>query len=190
MKIISKSEYLAQKDNYLSLIKSGSIFIYPTDTIYGIGCNALVNNSIKKIRDMKERPSMPFSIIVPNKEWIYQYCEVGKHAEEWIAKLPGPYTLVLKVKMKGFFSDEIAPGLDTIGVRIPAHWISDIAKDLGYPIITTSVNKKGASYMTSTENLDADIEQKVELMIYEGEKNGRPSEIIHLENEQVVSKKR
>ena len=98
MKIISKLEFNTNKDGYISLIKSGAIFIYPTDTIYGIGCNALLNGKVKKIRDIKLNPSSPFSIIVPSKEWIYENCIVTDESEEYIKQLPGPYTLILPLK--------------------------------------------------------------------------------------------
>jgi L-threonylcarbamoyladenylate synthase len=176
MVIISKQEYLANKEGYISMIKSGSIFIYPTDTIYGIGCNAILNAKVKKIRDIKLRPTSPFSLIIPNKEWIYQNCIVTPESEEWIAKLPGPYTLIFKLKDSNFLSKEICDG--SVGVRIPDHWISELVHTLGYPIITTSVNHAGRQFMTSLETLDPQIQKQVDLIIEEGEIKGKPSKIV------------
>lgn len=181
MKVVSKKEFIEQREGYFSLIKSGTIFIHPTDTIYGIGCNALINTAVKKIRDLKDNPAQPFAIIVPSKEWIYDNCDVSPQMDEWVDKLPGPYTLVLPIKKDSFISKEIAPELKTVAVRIPDHWISAFVKDLGYPIVSTSVNKKGRQFMTSKEDLDPDIQKGVELFIYEGEKEGQPSKIIRFD---------
>lgn len=185
MKVISRSEFETHKSGYLGQIKSGAIFIYPTDTIYGIGCNALINKQVKKIRDLKQRPSNPFAVIAPSIEWIRTYCVVPPQAEEWLKKLPGPYTFIFKLKTQGFLSSEISPTTDTIGVRIPNHWISKVVEELGYPIITTSVNEKGKSFMTSMENLEPAIEKGVDMIIYEGESKGRPSQIVHFDTEET-----
>ncbi|MFT4312978.1 MAG: L-threonylcarbamoyladenylate synthase, partial [Candidatus Woesearchaeota archaeon] len=141
MKIITKQEFREHMDGYASQVKSGSIMIYPTDTIYGIGCNALLDKSVSKIRELKDNPPNPFSVIVPSKEWIYDNCEVPPEAEEWIAQLPGPFTLILPLKKNSFFSTSVSPNLDTIGIRIPDHYIREFVEKLGYPLITTSVNK-------------------------------------------------
>ncbi|HLP80345.1 MAG TPA: L-threonylcarbamoyladenylate synthase [Acidobacteriota bacterium] len=186
MKVVTKNEYEQHRDGYLSQIKSGAIFIYPTDTIYGLGCNALIGKSVKKVRDIKQRPSTPFSVIAPSVEWIREFCIVPAQAEEWLSKLPGPYTFIFKMKEQGFLSSEVSSDGQTIGVRIPNHWIRQVVADLGYPIVTTSVNEKGKSFMTSLEDLDANIQKQVNLILYDGEKKGKPSQIIHFEGEDVT----
>ena len=180
MKIISKQEFETNKDGYVSQIKSGAVFIYPTDTIYGIGCNALLNAKVKQIREIKLRPTSPFSVIVPNKEWIYENCIVTQESQEYIDQLPGPFTLILPLKDPQLLSDEICG--ETVGVRLPDHWISELVSELGYPIITTSVNEKGRQFMTSIETLEKTIEKQVDLIIEEGEILGKPSRIIRFDS--------
>ena len=98
MRIINKQEFLAYKDMYLDKIGKGSLFVYPTDTIYGIGCNAMDDKAVKKIRAIKKRFFMPYSIIAPSKVWIRENCEVNPVVEQWLEKLPGQLTLILKLK--------------------------------------------------------------------------------------------
>src|SRR3989338_832860 len=98
MKIINKKYIADNKKEILTAIKDGSIFIYPTDTIYGIGGNALVDSSVKRIRTIKHRELKPFSVIAPNIKWIEKNCEVGKDTKKWLSKLPGPYTFFLDTK--------------------------------------------------------------------------------------------
>ena len=164
MKIYNKEEFNKNKEKILIKIKEGAVFIYPTDTIYGIGCDATNFNAVKRIREIKDRYEKPFSVIAPSKEWIVKNCE-SKNLD----KLLGPYTLILKLKNKECVASNVC--LDTIGVRIPNHWFN-----LDIPIITTSVNKAGEKNMTCLKDLDKGVE--VDFIIYEGEKKGKSSEII------------
>ena len=190
MILITEWEFENNRKLLYKKIKEGSLFIYPTDTIYGIGCNAESANAVKKVREAKNRPENPFSVIAPSKEWIKKNCILSKKAESYLKKLPGPYTLILKLKNKGCIAKEVNNGLGTLGVRIPGHWISDKVKELGIPIITTSANIAGKEFMTDLESLSATNITKVGFIVYEGKKHGRPSEIIDLTKENPVTKKR
>ncbi|MBD3249804.1 threonylcarbamoyl-AMP synthase [Candidatus Woesearchaeota archaeon] len=190
MDIIAKEDVKVRKSEVFSKIFSGEMFVHPTDTIYGLGCNAEKEKAVKNLRDIKQRPDTPFSVIAPSKEWIKKNCIVDKEAEKYIEELPGPVTLILKLKNPKAVAKNVAPGKESIGVRIPNHWIADMVKDMDTPIITTSVNLVGKLPMTSTEDIDPEIQKHLHFVIYEGEKKGRPSRIIHLEDEEVKVRER
>jgi len=186
MRILSKEEFESQKDIIRTSLKENSpIFIYPTDTIYGIGCNALNKEAVEKIREAKQRKNNPFSVIAPSKEWIDENCTVNENAKDWIKRLPGPYTLVLKMKNQ-CVAENVAPGLGTLGVRIPDHWFSNFVAEIGIPIVTTSANKASEDFMTSLDDLGSEIKSRVDFIVYEGEKKGKPSRIIDLTDEEKV----
>lgn len=177
--ILNRQELDREKSSIIAKIRKGAIFIYPTDTIYGIGCNALNKKAVARIRKIKKRDSSPFSVIAPSKKWVRENCTISKDAEPWIKKLPGPYTLILKIK-KGGVAKNVAPGVDTLGVRIPSNWFGTLVKEIGTPIVTTSANVSGKKFMTSLDNLDEAIKEGVDFIIYEGKKKGKPSKIIEL----------
>ncbi|HLC50295.1 MAG TPA: L-threonylcarbamoyladenylate synthase [Candidatus Nanoarchaeia archaeon] len=179
MRVINFDEIKLEKQEIIDDITEGKIFVYPTDTIYGIGCNAQDAVAVSEIRKIKSRAQNPFSVIAPSVKWIKENCVVEKEAEAWLKKLPGPYTLIFKLK-KDCVAKQVNPGLNTLGVRIPKHWIKDIVAAADVPIITTSVNKSGEDYMTSLENIDSEINGSVDFVLYEGEKNGKPSRIVDL----------
>ncbi|MBD3314133.1 threonylcarbamoyl-AMP synthase [Candidatus Woesearchaeota archaeon] len=190
MRVLTKDEFKIEKMRFFDKIVNGAIFIYPTDTIYGIGCDATNRDSVKKIRKIKNRPENPFSVIAPSVQWIEENCIINDTAKEWLEKLPGPYTLVLKLKNKNCVAPEVIPKTESIGVRMPQHWFSAVIRLIDTPIVTTSVNEAGKKFMSSIEDLDSEIKTKVDFMIDEGEKQGKPSNVIYLDKEEVMIRDR
>ncbi len=180
MNTFIKEEIMLRKEHFIEKIRDGAIFIHPTDTIYGIGCNALNSKAVEKIRKIKKMNTMPFSVIAPSKEWIHKNCVVTGDVEKWLKKLPGRITLILKLKNKKAVSKSVNNSWDTIGVRIPKNWFSDLVAEAGVPFVTTSANVCGEDYMKSVDELDVKIRNNVNFIIYSGDKKGKPSRIIDL----------
>lgn len=190
MRVLTKEEFLMERLFMFKNILNGAVFIHPTDTIYGIGCNAEKEEAVKKVRKIKQRQDTPFSVIAPGKDWIMENCEVDKRVEEWLEKLPGSYTLILKLKNKECIANSVNLGMDTLGVRIPEHWFSAVVEEFGKPIVTTSANITGGNFMTSIDDIDPAIKAKLDFAIYEGEKKASPSELVDLSKKEVKRKKR
>jgi tRNA threonylcarbamoyl adenosine modification protein (Sua5/YciO/YrdC/YwlC family) len=188
-KILNPEEVEQSLIELLEAIDKGAIFIYPTDTIYGIGCNALNPKSVQKIREIKQQFDRPFSVIAPSLDWIKETCVMHPEAEDWFKKLPGAYTLIMKTKTKNV-PKEVTLNSGTLGIRIPDHWVIDLARRLGKPLVTTSVNKSGEEVMTTLDNLNPAIKSKCDFIIYEGEINGRPSTLVNLHESKATIKKR
>ncbi len=192
VEIITKSELLNNINKY-KLLLFNSVFITPTDTVYGLSCNATNDDLIKKVLSLKQISSpRPFSIIVPNKEWIFDNCVITPKIKQCIdKKLPGPYTFILKLKKSPEVSDLIINHKDnSIGIRLPDHWISDVIAELGVPFITTTANITGQNLMTSLDDLESSIKNNVDLIINVGEKKGHPSTLIYLvDKKRIVERK-
>ncbi len=185
MQVFSKDEVLKNKKEIVSQIAKGAVFIYPTDTIYGVGCDATNDASVKRIRELKGRDTKPLSVIAPSLDWIKENCELNDKAKSWLLKFPGPYTLILSLKNPDAVSAQTNRGLNTLGVRIPDHWISSLVADFGRPIITTSVNSAGKPPAT---RLDQFERFAVDFIIYGGEKSGHPSTIIDTVSGRVIKR--
>jgi len=185
MRIADKEEFYNEKSYFAEEMDKGALFIYPTDTIYGMGCDALNTKSVEKIRKIKLRNETPFSVIAPSKKWIEENCIVENEGRKWIEKLPGQYTLIFKTRKK-CVSEAVNKGLGTLGVRIPNHWIKDFVNETGVPIVTTSVNKSGSDFMTSMKDLDAEIKNNVDFILDEGEIKGKPSRIVDLRDKAKI----
>jgi len=182
MTVVHKHHFLKNKKQYFALIKKGRAFIYPTDTIYGIGCDATNSKAVQHVHALKQREKKPFSIIAPNKQWIMKNCIVDERAKKWLRKLPGKYTLILQLKNKNVVSRFVHLGDYTLGVRIPKHWFANVVKGYGKPVVTTSVNVTGQRFMTGLHDVHETIKKKVAFIVYEGIKKAHPSTIVDLSN--------
>ena len=178
MSIIRLKEAKRKEEVIIESIKSGKIFVYPTDTIYGLGCDASDDKAVLKLRRIK-RSKKPFSIIA-SKEWIKKNCYLGRFSP-FLEKLPGPYTFILRLKKpaKKKLSKYVNLGKDTIGVRIPAHEFTKIILKARKPFITTSANKSGKKYAKSIQELPFRIRRRC-ILIDAGKIEGKPSIIIDL----------
>ena len=198
MRVLNKEEFEQEKPKLLKQLRQ-SVFLYPTDSIYGIGCDATNPDLVQKVREAKNSTLQPFSVIAPSKEWVYDHCEVPPHAKEWVDQLgslieidgdPKAVSLILNLKDKDAMAPNVLQGKDTLSVRMPAHWFSDAVAEMGVPVITTSANPTGGDFMTSMENLHPRVKQYVDYCIYEGEKTGNPSTLVHLDKDEIDIKKR
>lgn len=184
MDVLTKEEFLLRKREFLHLIREGALFIHPTDTIYGIGCDATNSEAVKAVRKVKNRWHNPLSVIAPSKEWLRKNCELTAQGEEWLDRLPGPYTLILRLKNKEAVAESVNLASGTLGVRIPEHWFSGVAGEADVPIVTTSANIHGQQFMTSLDDLSPKITAKMSFAVYEGVKAGRPSKLVDLTSEE------
>lgn len=159
------------------------IIIYPTDTVYGIGGNALDNDIIKKIHKIKKSPQeKPMSVIMADMEMIKNYCEINEEQEKILKKyLPGPFTFIVKMKVN------IPCGKDgTIGIRIPKNSeIVGICEKLGVPIITTSANFHGGKNPSSLDEIPKEIIKEADILI-KGKTDIEPSTVVDLINKKII----
>ena len=168
--------------DFIEDIKNGAIFIYPTDTIYGLGCDATNEESVKLIKDLKYKDKdKPMSVIAPSIDWIKQNCEV---TDELIEKyLPGPYTLIIKKKNPNFLKH--VSSTDTLGIRIPDSEFTKLIQKSGVPFITTSVNFVGEPYAIQISDIDKKILDAVDIIIGVGRLDGRPSTLV-IDGEEIA----
>jgi L-threonylcarbamoyladenylate synthase len=128
----------------VAVLEWGGIIICPTDTLYGIGCNALNEKAIKKIFEIKERPlAKPLPMIVRNIKWAKGLAYISKRNEKILEKIwPERVTTVLL--KKAIVPDILTSNQKTVGIRIPDHPLTDqLLKLFGYPIALTSANISG-----------------------------------------------
>ena len=129
-------------DEARNALKKGKIIVYPTDTVWGIGCNPFDQKAVTNLFKIKGKKENGVSILINNKDLISEYCVINAKQEDIIEKLfPGPVTAILKSKVK--FAEGVTRN-GNIAIRIPKNSTS-ISLVKYSPIITTSANIHGES---------------------------------------------
>lgn len=168
-------------DEIVSSLRNGGLVIYPTDTVYGLGCDIFNQKAIERIRQLKgiKGKNLDLSFICYDLSHISEYAIVDTPTFKLMKKaLPGPYTFILKSSSK--VPKILNIKKKTVGIRIPNNNIPrEIVKALGHPIITTSIyNENQQDHATDPEVIYDDFHQQVDMIINGGYGNLEPSTVI------------
>jgi tRNA threonylcarbamoyl adenosine modification protein (Sua5/YciO/YrdC/YwlC family) len=188
-KLIEINPYNPQQrliDQVVDTLKRGGVICYPTDTMYGVGCDIFNQKAVKRVHQLKKRPKQkPFSFMCSSLKNISQYGHVSNTAYRLMRKnLPGPYTLVLpgsKLVPKIMLTKQ-----KTVGIRVPDNSIClAIIAALGNPLLNTSAMLDDHSEAV-IDALDVDelFGRQVDLIIDGGEVYPDPSTVISLISDQ------
>jgi L-threonylcarbamoyladenylate synthase len=169
-------------------IKSGKLIVYPTDTVYGIGGNALEKDVLEKVCAAKKRPaSNALSVMIPNLEMLLKYFEVSDDEMGQMADcMPGPFTFILKAKAPMPVQGENG----TVGVRIPNHiFMRRVCYESGVPIITTSANLHGQPAPIRFPDIAKEMLEAAEVAIDGGETMLKgPSTVVNIMERKIERK--
>ena len=120
-------------------MKDGELIIFPTDTVYALGCNAMKQGSVAELRRVIKSQERPLSVVAPSKRWIYNNFHINKRS--YIQTLPGPFTFLLEMKNR-CVARNLNPGMNTLGVRIPYHAFTRLVQKANVPFVITSLDRK------------------------------------------------
>lgn len=149
------------------ILRQGGLIGIPTETVYGLGANALDEDAVRKIFEAKGRPQdNPLIIHIPGPQWLPRYCEDVPPLAYTLARKfwPGPLTMILK--RKKIIPDTTTAGLDTVGVRCPDHQVTlAIIRESGVPIAAPSANTSGRPSCTTAADVMEDMEGKIDAVV-------------------------
>ena len=145
------------------ILRDGGLVGIPTETVYGLGANALDGAAVKRIFEAKGRPQdNPLIIHVTGPQWLPRYCaDVPPLAYVLARKFwPGPLTMILK--RRPIIPDETTAGLDTVAVRCPNHPVTlAIIREAGVPIAAPSANLSGRPSCTTAQDVLEDMDGRI-----------------------------
>ncbi len=152
-----------------NIIKKGGLVAFATETVYGLGADALNPEAIMKLFEVKRRPTdNPFIIHVASKDHIYEVVEVNEKAEKLIKEFfPGPIALIMS--KKEIVPEETSAGLEKVAVRMPDNRVALKLIEMSSPLAAPSANLTGRSSPTTAEHVLDDLDGRIEAVIDSGE---------------------
>lgn len=181
IKIYPENPNQREIDKVIAVLRDGGLIIYPTDTVYAIGCDALNVRAVEKICQLKNinpRKSN-LSIICYDLSNLSEYAKVSNVAFKVMKKnLPGPFTFILPTSSE---LPKIYKNRKEVGIRVPDNNIvREIVRELRNPILTTSIHDEedGMEYFTDPELIHEKYKNIVDLTIDGGYGGTEPSTIV------------
>ena len=159
------------------------LVVYPTETLYGLGADALSDEAIQHVYEAKKRPlSMPISIAVSDFDMLAAVARLEPEMEKFIRTfLPGPVTVILAARKS--VPDILTGGTGMIGVRMPSHELAlQLITAFDAPITATSANLHGAKDPVTPDECTVPRE----LLIDGGRLPGTPSTVVDLTQKKIV----
>jgi L-threonylcarbamoyladenylate synthase len=171
------------------IIRQGGIVAFPTETVYGLGANALDENAVRKIFVAKGRPAdNPLIVHICREQELAKLVQTIPPLAKKLMKRfwPGPLTIVFKKKK--IVPDIVTAGLETVAVRMPANKVAlALIKECGFPIAAPSANIAGKPSGTTAKHVLEDFEGKIDAII-DGERTryGIESTVVAVRDNEVT----
>ena len=168
----------------VKVLKDGGIIIYPTDTVYGIGCDIFNKDALERIFTIKnDGITKLFSFVCSDLKDISKYAKVSDYAYRTMKHLlPGPYTFILPAAKQ--VPKKLWTKRKTVGIRVPKHRVAlTLVAELGNPIISTSTTNRKGTLIIDPVEIKSIFANQVDLMLSQGGLSGKLSSIVDLSGE-------
>lgn len=180
---LTKANRQAIVKKAVALLKQGKVIIFPTETVYGIGADALNKKAAAKIFRLKKRPkNQPLQILISDMSDVKKFTSRAPQKALRLMKKswPGPLTAV--IKKNGRIPNIVTGGLKTVGIRMPNHPLAlEIIKALGRPLAASSANISGVNPPKTAEEAARHFKSGVALVIDGGRcRIGKASKVLDL----------
>lgn len=168
----------AALDQATDALRRGELVVYPTETVYGLGADALDPEAIERVFDAKGRNrDNPISLAASSIEAVLEWTNPTERERRFMeAFLPGPVTVL--VRKRDEVPDVLTGGRDRVGVRIPDHDLALALLERVAPITATSANVSGRPSVREVTNLDPEIRDATTVVLDGGETDGTESTVV------------
>ncbi len=170
----------------VEVLRQEGVIVYPTDTVYGLGCDITSKRAVERIVRIKGRdPKKPMSFVCADLTHISRYARVSTFAYRILKRfLPGPYTFVLEASRE--VPKMLLTKQKTVGIRIPDHPVClALVSELGNPILSTSANPSGDEPLNVPSEIRDVLGRQVDLILECGVLSRVPSTVVSLVADEV-----
>jgi L-threonylcarbamoyladenylate synthase len=173
-------------DRAATAIREGGLAVYPTETVYGLGADAVDADAVERVFEAKRRDrSKPVSLAVPTVDAAMAYVDPDARTEQFMrAFLPGPVTVI--APRRDPVPDVLTGGRDRVGVRVPDHEVAVALLERVAPVTATSANVSGRPSARRVADLDPQIREAAAVVVDGGETPGGGSTVVDVARNEVV----
>lgn len=166
-------------------IQDGDLVIYPTETVYGLGADALSEAVIERVFEAKGRSrDKPISLAVPDAEAALEYVRATDRERRFMREfLPGPVTVLCR--KREVVPDILTGGHERVGVRVPDHETALALLREAAPVTATSANVSGRPSATRVGDFDSEIRDAAAVILDGGETGGTGSTVVNVETGEI-----
>lgn len=169
------------------VLSEGGLIIYPTDTVYGLGCDLFNKRAVERIYQIKGfSKKATLSFICPDLKDISKYAHVSTPAYKVMRRLlPGPFTFILEATRA--VPKILTEKRSTVGIRVPKNVVCHaLLQAFGHPIISTSAALPGEGYISDPDELEELFQHRVDLFVDTDKGGMEPSTIIDLTQDEPI----
>jgi L-threonylcarbamoyladenylate synthase len=170
---------MSELDRAADAIRRGELVVYPTETVYGLGADALDPAAVERVFEAKGRDrAKPISMALPSVPSALEYVRATDREREFMATfLPGPVTVLCR--RREVVPDVLVSGRDRVGVRIPDHELAlRLCERAGRPITATSANESGRGSVRRLDDLVSKVREAAAVTVDAGETPGTESSVV------------
>lgn len=171
------------------ILAAGGTVVYPTDTVYGLGCSVDRKDAIERIHMIKrQRKDKPFSFVCSDLKHISEYARVENAAFKIMKHLiPGPYTFILPAARLKRFPSILVSKRKTVGIRVPDSAVTlALVRELGHPILSTSATDDAGNVLHDPSSIAEKYRTIVDVIIDVGPLLSEQSTVLDLTGDQPV----
>jgi L-threonylcarbamoyladenylate synthase len=164
------------------VVREGGLVVYPTETVYGLGADALDAAAVERVFEAKERArDKPVSLGVPDVETATEHVLATERETDFMYEfLPGPVTVLCR--RREHVPDVLTAGREQVGVRVPDHATAlALYRTAGTPVTATSANLSGRPSVTDPADLDGTFLERVDHVVDDGPTDGTESTVVDVE---------
>ena len=169
-----------QADEAVRILRNGGVAAIPTDTVYGLAAAYDDEEAVDRVFRIKSRPSgLALPLLLDDASSVERYISDVPESFWALAKAfwPGPLTIVMRKSLR--VSDKLTAGRDTVGLRVPDHWLPQyISKSLDKAITGTSANLSGSPSLTTAQAVNEQLGHLVDLVVDGGDASGTASSTV------------
>ena len=167
-------------------IRDGELAVYPTETVYGLGADALSEDAVARVFAAKRRDrDEPVSLAVPDVDAALEYVRATDREEQFMREfLPGPVTVLCR--KRDAVPDALTGGRDRVGVRVPDHEVALALLREVAPVTATSANVSGRPSATRAADLDSEIRDAAAAVLDGGETGDTGSTVVNVETGEIL----